>query len=206
MNLHRSDSKPDWANIKPADMNAWQKLSAKSNGILTPGNIISVIGFGLVIYGLTCLLNENYMRGLVFVLVGRAADVLDGWASETTQTKSPLGEIMDASIDKLGVLFTFIALFIAGIAPYWVLALLVAPQLINTVVGLKAFRSNKRIHPSKSGKLSMAALLVSLLAFMLIKAVPLTNNLYLDGAIVIAALSATLGFYSSIGYIRGNSR
>ena len=201
MKLHRTTGKPDWANMNLSDMNNWQRLARKSQGVITPGNIVSILGLGLVLYGLWCVTGHNYKSGLIFLIVGRFADLVDGYLAEKTQTKSPLGEIIDAGIDKLGTLLTFIVLYAAHTAPWLILSLLLLPQIINSLFSVWAYKNNNRLHPSPIGKLSMAALLLSIAGLLLLKAFYFTRleTISID---VVAVASAILGLVSSYGYAR----
>ena len=156
MKLHRAARKPDWLKRPAKDYSGWQQLAKRSHGYITPANIISVVGFGLVLYGLWLILQQHILPGIVAVGVGRLCDIADGYVAEKTGTKSPIGESLDAGLDKLATLLGLLALGIAHIAPWWVLGLLALPHLVITAMSAVAIKRHKRLHPSRSGKLSMA--------------------------------------------------
>ena len=89
---------------------------------------------------------------------GRICDVLDGWLAEITRTKSPLGELLDAGIDKIITILAVAAFFVAHIAPAWALIALVIPHILIVVIMFRWRIRKRAIHPSLAGKLSMVAL------------------------------------------------
>jgi phosphatidylglycerophosphate synthase len=202
MNLHRSDSKPDWENVDQKKRTIWQRIAAATNGIVTPANLATLIGFGLVVVGLLDIINENYWWGSALIIVGRLFDLLDGWLAESTKTKSPLGELLDAAIDKVGTILTIVAFYIATLAPWWVLSGLLLPHVIIIFISLNARRRGVQLHPSRIGKLSMAAVWVALFGLVFIKA--LDWPLFSIGTVLVysvATLSVVLGAAAATGYL-----
>ena len=201
MKLHRSSSVPDWENIDQKDRNVWQRIAASTSGIITLANIATFVGIFLVVIGLFEVVHMNYWWGSVLIIIGRLFDLLDGWLAEATQTKGPLGELLDAVIDKLGTILPVIAFYIAGLAPWWVLTLLLLPHLVIIIISVDAKRSGASLHPSKAGKLSMAAAWGALFGLVIIKA--LGWPVFGIGAVVvygIATISVILGAVAAIGY------
>lgn len=202
MNLHRTTGKPDWDNVSPATRSIFQKVAAATNGILSPANIISVLGLGLVVYGLVEIINQQFWLGLVFVAIGRLLDIVDGAVAEATHTKSPLGELVDASIDKIGTLLTIITLFVANIADWWVIVILLLPQVIIPVIIFFKRRKGINVHPTRVGKVSMALVWVSVVGLLLVKALGYMMTMVF-GVYVIAVLSLVLGMYALWQYATG---
>jgi len=204
MNLHRTTGKPDWENISASKRSAIQRVAAATKGIITPPNIISLIGLGLVIYGVIALLNQEFWTGLIFLTVGRLLDIVDGAVAEATGTKSAVGEFVDASIDKIGTLLTIAVFFIAAIADWWLIALLLLPQVIIPLVIFYKRSKKVSVHPTRQGKLSMAGAWGGLVGLILIRALettwphPLAVIVY--GIVIV---SAALGLYALWQYTTG---
>lgn len=197
MNLHRNTGTPDWEMVAIEERTAIQKLAAATRGVVTPPNLISLIGFGLVIYGLLALLQEAYWVGLGALGVGRLLDIVDGAVAQLTGTKSPLGELVDATIDKFGTLFTIIAFYIAGISFWWLITVLLLPQVLISLVVLYKRVKNQKIHPTLAGKLSMGALWVSLVGLVVMKALTVASLHPFSVAVyVVTAISVGLGIYA----------
>lgn len=167
MNLHRTGKLAEWETIPAEKRTRIQKLAYKTKGIITPPNLITILGLGLVIYGLILLVQEQYWIGLALLVVGRLLDIADGLAAEATKTKSPLGELFDATADKIGTILTIIALFVGAFTFWWILVALFLPQAIIAIVSIVKRRQNKPVHPTLAGKLSMATLWAALVGFIL---------------------------------------
>jgi len=204
MDLHRTTGKPDWETIPANKRTAVQKLAFATHGIITPPNFISIIGLGLVIWGLAALVSGEYWTGLILLAVGRLLDIVDGVVAQKTGTKSPLGELVDATIDKIGTLLTIIALYVGAISFWWLITALLLPQVLISLLILYKRSKKINIHPTKAGKLSMATLWASLLGLILIKALALTP-LHPAALIVyaISALSCGLALYALWQYATG---
>lgn len=202
MKLHRTNNRPDWESTDNKDRNVWQRMAAATNGIVTPGNLATFIGIALVVAGLLEILKENYWLGSVLIIIGRLCDLLDGWLAESTKTKSPLGELLDASIDKLGTILTIVVFYVAALAPWWVLTALLLPHIVIIFISLNARRQKVTLHPSRTGKLSMAAVWAALFGLVLIQA--LDWSVWSIGSVItytIAMMSVALGVVAATGYV-----
>ena len=202
MNLHRTTGRPDWDQITPANRNVWQKLAATSRGWLTPGNVLTLIGLVIVIIGLHWLMAAHYWLALTALLVGRCFDLLDGWAAEVTGTKSPLGEILDAASDKIGTLLTLGAASLISVGPWWLLLGLALPHLIIAAISYAANRRGRRLHPSRLGKISMAAAWIGLLGLIALQATSMPSVTIGLAVYILCGLSIGLGLAAASGYMK----
>lgn len=203
MDLHRVEGKPDWAGLKPEQLNRWQKVARRSGGILTIGNYFSLLGLLSVPYGLLLILDGRYLAGVVVLLLGRFCDMLDGYLADKTGTKSPLGEKVDAVFDKLSTGLALFVLALSGLLPPWAVALLVLPHAVVAVMAVRIYFARAVLHPSRSGKLSMAAGWIAMLAFVAVHALDGVPRTFMAiGAYGVLAISVVLGIVATIGYYR----
>lgn len=202
MNLHRTSKKPDWEKISASQQTTIQKIAATTHGLVTPPNLITIIGLGIVVYGLISILNQAYWTGLILLTIGRLLDIVDGIVAEKTGTKSPLGEIFDATADKIGTILTIIVIIFANITHWWVIAALIIPQIIIPFVIFYKKQKGINVHPTRPGKLSMAFTWVGIVGLLVAKAVgePLlfTTFIYL-----VISSSLALGLYALWQYSTG---
>ncbi len=206
MKLHRATRKPDWARISERRRNLWQRLAASTKGVVTWANLVTVLGFVLVVVGLIALLQRHYWLGTWILLVSRLCDIADGWLADITGTKSPLGEALDAGFDKLSVLLALIVLPIASIVPWWAVGALVLPHLFIAGISAGALRRGHRIHPSHEGKISTALGWFALGGFVFMKAASLGPHSVLAWVTyVLIASSLATGLRATAGYLKRKS-
>lgn len=165
LRLHRSGRKADWDHVAPERRSFLQHTAAKTGGTITPGNIISILGAGFVGLGLYDIGQGRVGRGIVEIAIGRVADLLDGMVAESTHTKSPLGEALDAAFDKI-VLFSVLAVFIAkDILPLLPAILILLLQGATAAISLIGKQRKRPLHPSQAGKIATAVLWMGLLLY-----------------------------------------
>lgn len=151
-NMHRTGKYADWEQIEVTEQNIFQKVASKTNGVITPANLISLAGLTLTIQGARNISKKNDTKALVQIGLGRALDVVDGYVADKTGTKSPLGEAVDATFDKLAVASCLPALRRRQIINRKFAGALAVQNLANSALTIVAKLRNQEIHPDKSGK------------------------------------------------------
>lgn len=158
----------------------------------------------MVLYGLWQIINQEVIIGITIVALGRLLDVVDGWVAELTKTKSLIGEMSDAVADKIGTLLTVIALFVARATPWWVIVMLILPQVTITLIIAYKKRQRISVHPTRQGKLSMAFAWLGIVGLFVSMdtggITPLDVATY-----VFVAVSTLLGLYAAWQYARWES-
>ncbi len=166
MKLHRTTGKPDWTAIPAVQHTRFQRLAAFTGGILTPANVITVTGLIIILIGLGLILQARYEAGMVLLVIGRLLDVADGVVADKTGTKAPLGEALDAGVDKIVTFLTIISFYVAHVAHWSVITVLILPQVITLGIIFYLHRIGKAVHPTRIGKLSMAMLWISIIGLL----------------------------------------
>jgi phosphatidylglycerophosphate synthase len=151
MKLHRA-LRSDWSDIAPQQRTLWQRWAAGSHGVITPGNLITIIGAALVIGGLYEIAHNRLISGVSMVIVGRLADVLDGLVADYTKTKSPFGEGLDASIDKVLIIIALFVLLDKHLIPLPVGIAMAIHAAYSAGVTTVASQLHVKLHPSRAGK------------------------------------------------------
>lgn len=207
LSLHRSDLKPDWLKIPVSRRNRWQRLAKRTNGIVTPANGVTFVGLGVALAGIIELLARHFWWAIILLAVGRLLDIADGVVADRTGTKSALGEILDATVDKVVTVLTVAALFVAQAAPWWLLGVFILPHIIISIIVIIGRATDLKLHPSRLGKTTM------LLAWIVIPLVLLINALGLiwpHPLVVLtyaaALVSAGFGFVTAYSYLPKSAR
>jgi phosphatidylglycerophosphate synthase len=155
MNLHRTGKEPQWASVAPEDQNPFQKVAAKTGGLVAPANGVSLLGAGLVGSGLRDIAKGDTTKGVIKVGVGRiGGDLGDGFTADITGTKSPFGEGVDVVVDKGEAAVALPVLVKADILPKSAAGVIAAQNMANAAISAVAKRRGAEIHPSKEGKLT----------------------------------------------------
>ena len=207
MDLHRiENNQPDWQNSEK--LNFFQKIAKKSNSIVTPGNLTTSVGLGLVVYGSTKI-GSNLPESVGLVTVGRLADIADGMVANVSGTKSPLGEKLDAVADKIGILAAASGIIYYNTVPLPVTLGIVAQNAFNSVVSIKAKTGDEgvELHSSRSGKLSAVSQWLTLGFFALStygeqKNIPKLNEIFKYIGYFSLAPTTALSLVASRGYYK----
>lgn len=191
--MHTAGKKADWELVPAKRWNIWQKIAASTRGVATPANVVSCIGGALVIIGFLQFTDSVTMSGLLLIMVGRLADIADGYIAHTTGTKSPLGELIDTAIDKFTILFGLLIIIMFGLLPTLFTAAIVAQSLLNSIASLIGRRRGIIIHPSQYGKLATFLAWFTIISYLFQRA--------LESNGPISVLSTTISTISYISFI-----
>lgn len=86
-------------------------------------------------------------------IAAMATDQIDGWLARRQGRTTPLGSLLDPVADKVLVLSTLIVLIDEGIFPGWMVAAIVARELLVSGLRLAAVERGVVIHARDLGKL-----------------------------------------------------
>ena len=81
--------------------------------------------------------NHAYWATVVFV-IAMATDQVDGWLARRRGTSSELGKLLDPVADKVLVLAALVMLIGEGVAPAWMVALIVVREILVSGLRLAA--------------------------------------------------------------------
>ena len=120
--MTRADSEPETtAAVRPD----------QQGRVLTVPNAISVARLAGVPVFLWLVLGPQADGWAVALLIAAAlSDWLDGAIARAWNQQSRLGQVLDPAADRLYIAATLIGLAIRGIIPWWLVALLVARELV----------------------------------------------------------------------------
>jgi cardiolipin synthase (CMP-forming) len=135
--------------------------------VLTIPNILSFVRLlGVPVFGWLIIAGHDVWAVAMLVVFG-ATDWLDGWLARKLRQRSPLGMRLDPAADRLYILMALVALVVRGIMPWWLLAVLVARDvmLLALVPAIRNATGKLALPVNRVGK---AATMFLLLAFPLI--------------------------------------
>lgn len=116
-----------------------------THGVLTIPNAISVLRLiGIPIFLWLLLVRQLDVAAFLVLVAGGASDWLDGYLARRLHQFSRLGEILDPLIDRLYIAATLIGLAVRSFIPWWLVAILVARDVLLVAL-LPALRRRGRI-------------------------------------------------------------
>jgi phosphatidylglycerophosphate synthase len=154
MNLHRTDDSPQWERTPESMQNIWQRMAKKTHGIITPANAISLAGLYLTISGLQDFKRGDKKKAITKVISGRLCDIADGYVAERTKTKSPIGEAVDATVDKISMAHGLYVMSKTNTLPSLASASFLSQNVINTAATALSKKRGVELHPSAEGKIT----------------------------------------------------
>jgi cardiolipin synthase len=112
-------------------MSAGNGQPGVADRILTVPNVLSVVRLAGVPLFLWLLLGPRLdALAIVVLAVGGVTDWLDGKLARWLNQSSRLGQLLDPTVDRLYILATLLAFGIREIVPWWLIAVLVARDVV----------------------------------------------------------------------------
>ncbi|HVX24622.1 MAG TPA: CDP-alcohol phosphatidyltransferase family protein [Candidatus Saccharimonadales bacterium] len=151
-NLHLVGKQAEYELVPAKNRTSLQRLAVRTHGIVTPANAVTLTGFGLVMSGLYDIYNSDLKKGTKKMFLGRACDLVDGFVAHATHTKSPTGEALDVTVDKLELVAAGFMLKKLGYVPDLALKTIAAREA--TLWGLTAVAKYRGVesHASEESK------------------------------------------------------
>ncbi len=143
--------------------------------VVTVPNVLSVIR--LLAVGLFgwLILDGQDVAAVILLAASGVTDWLDGFLARTLNQRSALGARLDPVADRLYILVAIIALAVRGFVPWWLLAILVARDLMLVLLMPSLRRSGVLALPVNFvGKAATMTLLLAL-PLILLAATPMLN-------------------------------
>ena len=106
---------------------------------------------------------------LILFMVASFADLLDGWAARKLKQETEFGKFFDPLADKILVISSLIALLLLDpLIPLWMILIIVARDLLITIMRSLALKKNKPLKTSRFGKIKTAFQMGSIFIIMMI--------------------------------------
>lgn len=165
-------------------------------------NLLSILRIILTVPVVLSLLNHEFSWAVVLFFIAGVTDGLDGWIAKRYSCQTRLGSILDPVADKLLLVSSFITLYIIGLLPLWLLALIFFRDLVIVSGTVGSFMGdgepeNVLLSPSKLSKIN-TVLQIALILFLV------TTGLYpapFEWHIIFFIIVATSTVLSGADYI-----
>ena len=117
---------------------------------------------GRMIFGV-----RKELIGTVIFLLAACTDWLDGYLARRRGQVTELGQLMDPLADKLLITAAFVSLVALGLAPAWMVAIILGRELGVTVLRSIAYSRGITIVASPLGKIKMVSEVVAIVLLTL---------------------------------------
>lgn len=193
MSLHALHKRAQWYGLPERERTKVQRLAARTQGVVTPANAISLVGALVTIAGLWLFVKEAALGGLMLVGIGRICDIADGHVARRTHTASPIGEGVDAALDKVVLLAAAVLLTWHGVLPLAPLIVLAVLQVGTAVLALAVRHDGTGLHPTRVGKYATFSLWVAVGLFMIASLASGTGHAVWYGSAYVCFVAALVG-------------
>jgi cardiolipin synthase len=131
-----------------------------SDRVITVPNVISLVRLLMVpVFAVLIAQGEDGLALLVLAVSG-ASDWLDGVLARRLGQVSRLGQVLDPAADRLFILVTLLGLAARGVVPWWLVAVLLAREVMLLVMLMVLARHGYGpLHVHMAGKAGTFALL-----------------------------------------------
>lgn len=141
--------------------------------MFTVPNVLSMLRLLMVPVFLVFVARGDDIAALVVLAVSSITDYLDGFIARRFNQMTRLGKVLDPAADRLFIFAALVGLAIRGVLPWWLVAVVVARDVVLIVVAVVL--ANHRYGPlpvHHLGKLATFCLLYAFPLLMLGQAVP----------------------------------
>ena len=165
-------------------------------------NALSILRIILTVPVVLFLLNRQFSWAMIVFFIAGITDALDGWIAKRFSYQTRLGSILDPIADKLLLVSSFITLYLVGLLPLWLLALIFFRDLmiVSGTVGSfmgDGYSENILLAPSKLSKINTTLQIILVLLLLATGLYPVLSEWNIMFFIVVA----TSTILSGVDYI-----
>lgn len=152
---------------------------------------------------------RHELVGAIIFAVASLTDWLDGYLARRRKQVTTFGQLMDPLADKLLITAAFVSIVQMGLAPAWMVAVILGREFLVTVLRSIAASRGVVIAASPIGKLKMVAEVTAILALILGN--DFLPHLFALGVValwlsLITAVVSGMDYYRRFNYIVSQQR
>lgn len=139
-------------------------------------NALTILRFLLIPIIIISCVQANYILAIVFLTISGITDILDGTIARKFNLISDFGKLMDPLADKATQISLLTTLFIKGVIPIWILAIVVLKEFC--MVSGASFLYGKELVVSSKwyGKLATVLFYVAMVISLFLEQLGETSN------------------------------
>jgi len=149
--------------VRVFDIGGPQRPYEASDRVITVPNALSIGRILVLPLVHLDIVEGRFGRAFAVLLLIGASDWFDGYLARVLDQRTRLGAVLDPIGDRLVFVVVGIALVRGGLLPFWVLAVLLARELVVLLLGLVLLRLGQGIpETSRLGKVATSGLMLSI--------------------------------------------
>lgn len=130
---------------------------------------LRIILIPLFLYLLLLRTSRSMFWALVVFCIASLTDLIDGWSARRLNQETELGRFLDPLADKFLVISAFIALlYLDPLIPYWMVLVIVARDILITVMRYLAIKKGTVLKTSRFGKIKTAFQMISIIIIIMV--------------------------------------
>jgi len=132
-------------------------------------SLLRIVLIPLFIYLIFIPTMASRIWALVVFIIASLTDILDGWSARKLQQETDVGKFLDPMADKFLVISAMISfLFLDPLIPLWMILVIIARDLLITLMRYLAIRKGTELRTSKFGKVKTAFQMVSIILIIMV--------------------------------------
>lgn len=169
-------------------------------------NIISIFRFFITFYFVYAVYQGRFHLALYLFLIQGISDLLDGFIARVMGWKTVLGAYLDPIADKTMLVAAFVMLYIVGVIPLWLTALVLGRDIVIAVGYLILYRcaNNVRPRPTIFGKITTALQIATIL--YVLWSYSADSSVFREYSLMIFTATALATIVSGTHYVIGGFR
>jgi cardiolipin synthase len=126
--------------------------------VFSPPNLLTYARLALIPFIVRAILAQDCAMALVMIAIAGFTDGVDGFLARRFHWQTRLGAYLDPLADKLLLSSVYVSLTLAGLAPFWLVALIITRDVVilAMVATALAFTRFRDFPPTVWGKINTA--------------------------------------------------
>jgi cardiolipin synthase (CMP-forming) len=113
-------------------------------------NLLSIFRLFITAFFVIAINYGRFDIALLLFVVQAISDLLDGFLARVMGTKTYLGAFLDPLADKVMLVFSYVALSIHGVIPFWVTSAVVVRDVVVSIGFLILYKLSYKTKPTPS--------------------------------------------------------
>ncbi|MCX7956940.1 MAG: CDP-alcohol phosphatidyltransferase family protein [Endomicrobia bacterium] len=169
--------------------------------IFTLPNFFTILRLFLTIMFIYLFLKEQSFLSIIILIISAITDFLDGFTARFLKQKTVIGSFLDATVDKILVITTFVVLISKNLIPWWFFTSVIVRESLVASGWIVAYQKKSPFYvkPRFLGKIAVALEMISVVIVVI--NTHLRDNIILNITNELFVFTTIFAFGSLLDYI-----